>query len=70
MDGRHHRADRDVQIVFVEVPEAGNPRSLARSNQPIPHKAPRALEVSDQATVESRAPDRIPAPLRRTGSRD
>jgi hypothetical protein len=28
MDGRHHRASRDVQIVLVPVPVAGSPQPL------------------------------------------
>jgi hypothetical protein len=31
MDGRHHRAQRDVQVVFIEVPVAGSPAPLYRN---------------------------------------
>ena len=35
MEGHHHHAQRDVQIVFVEVPSAGSNKTL-REVKPLP----------------------------------
>jgi hypothetical protein len=34
MDHRHHRASRDVQVIFVEVPVGGSPAPLHRGKPP------------------------------------
>jgi hypothetical protein len=43
MDHRHHRASRDVPVIFVEVPVGGSPAPLHRGKPPRYPSAQRQL---------------------------
>ena len=48
-DVRHHRASRDMQVIFVEVPSAGSPEPIKRSDPgayPVQRREGKLLELA------------------------
>jgi hypothetical protein len=49
---RHHRASRDVQVIFVPVPQAGSPQPF-REVKPKPYPAQRREHWRSQRAIPS-----------------